>query len=316
MALFGRRGAAVPRLTPELDDVELGRVRKRLTSTGASSSHALGAAVMEQLLDGTGTDWDRRAHRLAVLADVAPPSVQHSWVTWQPRNPDALTLFAWGVMLRAREHQQLNAAEAEGAIQACMHASAARPFDPNPWVVRLGLLRIARRPPNEVFPLWAEITRRDPWHREAHLQMLGYLSPDECGSRGQVMDFLDEVRALAPERTPTAGLALSAFVDHYHATLDQGGLNALTAAHLWERMDAAQLLDSASVHWPLSGYLSHAAALADLNFLAYALVEARRPKDAAEAFRAIKGVVTADPWGRASDDPVGTFVNYWQKAGS
>ncbi len=53
-----------------------------------------------------------------------------------------------------------------------------------------------------------------------------------------------------------------------------------------------------------------AEALADLNLLAYALIQANRSGDAAEVFPAVSGVVTPWPWG-LDGDPVQQFA-YWQ----
>ncbi|MFM9551192.1 hypothetical protein ACKI19_02595 [Streptomyces caniscabiei] len=313
MALLGRRRGTT-RIAPELDDADLGKVRKRLVDRGSSGGRSLAVAMIEQLLRDTGRDWDRRAHRLSVLAESASPALQRSWAEEQAQDPDAQLLFAWGVLLRARYEEQPVPGETREALDACEHAAALRPEDPTPWVVRLGLLRLWRRPSQEVFPLWDEIVRRDPWHREAHFQMLGYLSPWECGSHAQTVDFLDRVRAGAAPTAPTAGLEIAALVDLYQGTLDQGGLEALTAVHLWSRPNAVAALGRAMADWPRAGYLTHAAAVADLNLLAYALVQAKRAGEAGEVFRAIGGLVTAYPWALESGDPVATFGAWQQRA--
>ncbi|MEE1761330.1 hypothetical protein [Streptomyces sp. SP18BB07] len=143
--------------------------------------------------------------------------------------------------------------EFEQAFRACAAAARLDPYDPNPWVVRLGLLRQWRRPPTEVFPIWREIVARDPWHREAHLQMYGYLSPRECGSLAQSMDFVDQVRATAPATAPTAGLPLLALIDRYHTARSQGGVQALTADRLWSGYEATRILETAQAAWPEPG---------------------------------------------------------------
>jgi len=314
MALLGRRRNSA-RLAPELDDIDLGKVRKRLVDKRASGGHGLAVALIEQLLRDTGRDWDRRAHRMSVFAESTSPNLQRSWAEEQPQEPDAQLLYAWGVMLRTRYEENPDAAETREAIDACARATALRPEDPNPWVVRLGLLRLWQRPEAEVFPLWHQIVRCDPWHREAHLQMLGYLSPRECGSRRQTVEFLDRVRAKAAPTAPTAGLEIAALIDHYHGTVDQGGVEALTAVHLWSRPDAEAALGRALAAWTRPGYLTHAAAVADLNLLAYALVQARQGAQAGEVFASIGGLVTVDPWVRESGDPLQSFSNWQQRTG-
>ncbi|MFH0175910.1 hypothetical protein [Streptomyces cacaoi] len=312
MSLLGRRKAA-PRLTPELDDADLGHVCRRLTDRGVGSSRSLAVALIEKLVDSTGWDWDRRCHRFAVLAETSLPGVQRLWMDRRPDDADALTLFAWGVMTRGR-HTPPAADEFQLAWHACLEAARLRPFDPCPWIVRLGLLRQQRRPNEEVFPLWREITARDPWNREAHLQMFGYLSPWECGTRGQLLDFVDEVRVVAPTSAPTVALPLHSVVERYHSALDQGGVGALTAVRLWEQGEATQVLDAATSTWLRPGHLTHAALLADLNLLAYALSEARKPALAADVFTAVGGRVTPFPWNRGGADAVSGFIAARERA--
>ncbi|MFD5228733.1 hypothetical protein ACFWJ5_09350 [Streptomyces qaidamensis] len=312
MPLLGRR-KPTPRLTPELDDTELGHVCRRLAERGVGSPRALAVAVIEKLLDDTGGDWDRRCHRLAVLAEVSLPGVQRLWMERRPDHPDALTLFAWGIMARGR-HAPPSPDECQMAWHACVEASRLRPADPSPWIVRLGLLRQRRRPNHEVFALWREITARDPWNREAHLQMFGYLSPQECGTRGQMLDFVDEVRAVAPASAPTAAMPLWSLVERYHAALGQGGVGALTAVHLWEHGEAVHVLEVATATWLRPGHLTHATLLADLNMLVYALCEARKHASAAEVFAAVGGKITPFPWSRGGADPVSAFLSAQKRA--
>jgi hypothetical protein len=137
MAL-GRSRKPTPRLAAELGDTELGRECRQLAGRG--TARTLAAAVIERLLKDTGQDGDRRAHRLAVLAAVTRPATQRSWMEQQPGNPDAHTLFAWGTMVRG-SHAPPSHAEFEQAVEACATAAGLEPYDPNPWVARLGLLR-------------------------------------------------------------------------------------------------------------------------------------------------------------------------------
>ncbi|MGW1267094.1 hypothetical protein [Streptomyces sp. NPDC002491] len=311
MSLLSRR-KATPRLTPELDDTDLGNVCRRLADRGVGNSRSLAIAVIEKLLDSTGEDWDRRCHRLGVLAEVSLPGVQRLWMDRRPDHPDALTLFAWGVTARGR-HTPPAADESRLAWHACLKAAELRPADPASWIVRLGLLRLWRRPDDEVLPLWSEITARDPWNREAHLQMYGYLPPRECGTRGRVLDFVDQVRAVAPPSAATAALPLWSLVERYHAALDQGGVSALTAPHLWEHKEAIEVLETAAATWLRPGHLTHSSRLADLNLLAYALGEARKPALAAGVFAAVGGRVTPSPWSRGGGDAVSAFVAAQQR---
>ncbi|PWI42766.1 hypothetical protein [Streptomyces sp. ICBB 8177] len=307
MPIFGpRRGT--PRLAPELDDAALGRVRKQLEAASSPGALSIRVDQVEQVLRDAGTDWDRRMHRLVVLARAADPAVAQSWRRRHPQQPDPVMFGAWVDLVRGRWQGAL--ADPRALIDDCYRAADLAPDDPGPWVALLGALRTMARPLNEVLPIWREATARDPWNREAHLQMLGYLSPEECGSHVQVLDFVDSVRSAVPPDAPTAGVELIALVERHLRTVSSGGLNALMATRQWAQPQVAAALDQALTDWLKPGFLTHAAAIADLNLLAYALVQANRGLDAAQVFQAIGGLVTPWPWG-LDGDPVRQFT-YWQ----
>lgn len=144
------------------------------------------------------------------------------------------------------------------AADTCRHAAELSPLDPVPWVILLGILRLLGRPAAELRPVWQEITDREPWNREAHLCVLGYLSRGECGSAAQVLDFVEGVRATAPDRSPVTGPELAELVDRHHWSATQGGLEALTAHHLWSRPHAARALGNAAALRSRPGHLTHA----------------------------------------------------------
>lgn len=311
--ILGRHRKPAPRLAAEVDDTELGPVCRRLTGRGTGHTRVLVAPLVQRLLDDAGDDWDRRARRLAVLTASTRPSTQRSWAQHDSRHPDAHTLFAWEAMARGTRTPTADA-EFDEAVGAGVTAARLRPHDPNPWVVRLGLLRQRRRPRTEVFPVWREIAARDPWHREPHVQMYGYLSPRECGSHAQSMEFGDRAQAAIPATAPAAGLPLMALIDRYHAALSREGVHGLMADRLRDGPEASRVLDRALQAWTPAGQLRHAAALADLNLLAYALTAARDTARVATVFGAVAGVVTPHPWGHGGYDPVLTFPHAQRRA--
>jgi hypothetical protein len=81
----------------------------------------------------------------------------------------------------------------------------------------------------------------------------------------------------------------------------------------WSRPAATRALDHAARHWTRPGFLRHAAALADLNLLAYALMAADRRSEARPLFEALGGVVTPWPW-RTHGDPLVAFEQTRRKA--
>lgn len=312
MPVFRRRKDNVPRMAPELDDVTLGRVRKRVeTAWSRGSLDTAVMATMGQLLDDAGEDWDRRAHRLAVLAASAGRGLPGIWRRHSPRDPGALLLHAWSDLLRAREPG--SAVDLAETRETCRMAADLAPADPTPWTLQLAVLRLERRPSQELSAIWREIKARDPWNREAHLQALGYLSPDECGSSALVLDLLDGVRNSMPPDAPAAGLELTALVRAHQRAVATGGLSALGAGEIWRRPDAARALDHAARYWPAPGYLHHAQAMADLNVLAYALIKSARMTEAAITLRATKGIATPWPWS-LDGDPLERFTHHFERA--
>ncbi|GHE08298.1 hypothetical protein [Streptomyces alanosinicus] len=311
--LSSRRRRA--RLASELDDQDLGRLLKSLvatTRTGTIATTELCVAQMSRLLEQDPGDWDRRTHRVDVLAGyLAGSHLPRSWATREPRSADALVLHAWTQLAQGRAQGRLE--DPDAAIETCLRAAELAPEDPTPWVALLAVARLERREQSQIFGVWNEVLARDRWNREAYLSMLTYLSPKEAGSRVQVLDFVDSLRARMPANAPCAATELTAQVLQYHAILDRGGFEALVARNHWSQAMAAQALDRAAHTWGQPGFLRHARALADLNLLAYALMAADRRGEARAVFETVGGIVTAWPW-QTGGDPVTEFDQARQKA--
>ncbi|MER7578806.1 hypothetical protein [Kitasatospora sp. NPDC097691] len=309
MSLFRRNRASGPGLRPELGDVELGRVRRQLKSPGLPGQNAIQVDQVERLLRETGTDWDRRGHRFAVLAETAAPSsLARNWRLRRAQNPDALIFEAWVELVRGRFAGKMD--DARAAADNCYTAADLAPEDPTPWVVLLGILRLMRADSRELVAVWHEVAQRDQWNREAHLQMLRYLSPEECGSRSAQLNFVDTIRSSAPPTAPTAGVELTALVDEHARTTAGGGVEALLVRRQWTHNRAVNALDTALHGWSRLGGLHHAAAAADLNLLAFSLIQAGRAGESGDTFRRIDNAVTAWPW-TLIGDPLQEFT-YWQ----
>ncbi|WP_035792257.1 hypothetical protein [Kitasatospora mediocidica] len=309
MSILQRFRSSGPHLAPELDDRDLGRVCKQLDTPPMPGLTDIQLDQIERLIRNAGTDWDRRSHRFSVIAEsVAESSLARSWLRRRPNSADALILQAWAALAYGRRAGVMD--DARAAAEGCYRAADIQPNDPTPWLVLIGILRLVRCDQKDMAEAWNELTARDAWNREAHLQMLGYLSPEECGSHGQVLDFVDNVRYRIPAGAPAAGLELTAVVDQHHRTVARGGVDALMARKQWTQARAQSALDRALADWTKPGHLQHAAALADLNLLAYALVQAKRLPEAEVVFQLIGRTVTPWPW-RLEGDPVRQFA-YWQ----
>ncbi|MFG3055149.1 hypothetical protein ACGFZP_29970 [Kitasatospora sp. NPDC048239] len=309
MSILRRFRSSGPRLLPELDDVDLGRVRRQLNSLGIPGQGAIQVDQVERLVQQAGTDWDRRGHRLAVLAEAAAPSgLARSWRLRRPNSADPMVFEAWVELVRGRHAGRME--DARAAADHCYRATGVVPEDPTPWVVLLGILRLMRADSRELFAVWNEVVERDPWNREAHLQMLRYLSPEECGSRGRQLEFVDTVRTSVPSTAPAVAVELTALVDEHARVAAKGGVEGLLVRRQWTNSRAARALDAALAEWPRPGHLRHAAARADLNLLAFALVQAGRPRESAAAFDLIGDTATAWPW-VLDGEPLQEF-GYWR----
>ncbi|MFF3515788.1 hypothetical protein [Streptomyces sp. NPDC002573] len=307
MKLLRRGRRAVPRLVPELGDFELGRMLGRASGVIRPTEQDFVVAAVEHLLRESAEDWDRCTHRVRVLARTGNHRLFEAWCSQRAEDPYALVLNAWSTLELALVNGDLTILR--HLERTCRRSAELMPGHPTPWVALLAVQRRLQRSPHEVMQVLREITRRDPWHREAYRQMLCYLSPEECGSVASLLDFVDEAQEDLPPDAPAIGLHLAALTDVYHRTVLKSNIGWITSRHYWAAPPAKRVLDQAAAHWTRPGFLSHAAALADLNLLAYALVEAGRMQEAADAFRAIDGTVTTWPWG-VRGDPVHMF-SHW-----
>ncbi|WP_367318288.1 hypothetical protein [Streptomyces sp. HUAS ZL42] len=314
MPLFSTRGKT-PRLAPELDDVELGRLLKRLRSTKRSSPAGatdIAVAQIAQVLDQDPQNFDRRTHRLSVLAGFLSEShLPAAWVKREPQNVNALVLYS----LAELEHGRSSGALTDGSAtwRRCHLAADLDPQNPSPWVAMLGIARLMRAHRREVFAIWDEIVARDRWHREAHLSMLHYLGPQESGSLSRAIEFADSELTRMPPNAPCAAVELEVHLMRYHSAKARGGAEALLARDQWGSPQTAQFLDRAQATWPRLAFFSHAAAVSDLNLLAYALTAAGRLRGAAPVFEAVGGRVTSWPW-RCEGDPLTVFESARNKA--
>ncbi|MGW0697949.1 hypothetical protein ACWD0A_01105 [Streptomyces sp. NPDC002867] len=291
------------RLRPELDDLPLVRALTHLEAQIAAQGNNLaecndrGALTypIEQALRDPGEDWDRRMHRLLIFSSLPDAHVlAGQWRAWNPACADAMLLQAFADITRARAGGA--GSDLSATVSLCQDAAELAPADPAPWVGLLSYYRLVRAPWAQIHPAWTAVNARDPWNREAHRQMLHYVSPEECGSNVLTVQFTDSVIASAPSGSPVVALSLTASLHRYRRALAAGGITALTARRHWDQPHERVLVDEALATWPQPGFLRHAAALADLNLLAYVLTKAARPQDAWPVFEATAAVATSWPW--------------------
>lgn len=104
-----------------LDDAELAAARTALAQGRWQTARSL--------LARTGDEWDRRGHRVAVLAqEQACVPWTRDWLLAEPDSVDAAVLLALGQVRRALRGKE----KPVRAREACHAAAALAPVDPTP----------------------------------------------------------------------------------------------------------------------------------------------------------------------------------------
>ncbi|GAA3782181.1 hypothetical protein ACFS5L_24270 [Streptomyces phyllanthi] len=299
-------------IRPELDDEPLHTTLAELRPSG--QLHGLGAGstrpVWEpaaQLLRATGRDWDRRAHRVSVLARSLPAVVSQRWAADRPGDGDALVLRAFVEATRAPAEGYTAVRRAE---QTCLSAAGACPEDPLPWLALLSLMYSCAVPVKDAVPVWTEAVNRAPWHRTAYHRLLSYLSPRGHGTVPDMMDFAWQAAARAPQGSPVALLPVAARVELTAHRQGSTPLPALGTSGEWNEPRAAEEIGVALEGWFRTTAVAHAEAVTDLNVLAFGLTRAHLPDEAAPVFQRIGRHMTHHPWDLLPE-PERTFL-YWR----
>lgn len=202
----GRKRAAQA-FDAALDDAELVAAR-------ASFKQGRWTAV-RALLAATGDDWDRRGHRVTVLAqESAALAWARDWQLAEPESADAAVLLGSAVVQRALKGKE----RPERAREACHTAAALAPADPTPW---LGLLILERAlgAEDDVVQLFDEVRHRYADHHHAHHLMVARLA-ERRAEAGQdplheVYDFANWAAEQAPADSPLAILPVVAHAERY-----------------------------------------------------------------------------------------------------
>ncbi|MGV9421808.1 hypothetical protein ACWDU8_30260 [Streptomyces sp. NPDC003388] len=282
-----------------LDDAELLAARAALAQGRRQATRAL--------LLRTGDDWDRRGHRLTVLAG-APQAVDwaQDWLLAEPESPDAAALRALALVRRSLRGKE----SPDRARAACRAAAALAPADPTPW---LGLLQLARTqgPEREVLDAFAELRERHPEHHHAHHLLVARLAerPQDGGGESHlVYDLAERAAVEAPADSPLAVLPVVAYAERYRVLAATGLAPSDPAAggH-WSGPRARRVLRAAFDWWLEWEHDEHPRRHTDLNHLAFAMSCAGRPAEAAALFRRIGRHATRVPWAYPHREPWPAF---------
>ncbi|MEU1308662.1 hypothetical protein ABZ419_07180 [Streptomyces cinnamoneus] len=307
-----------PAFDPALDDSELATVRDALARGRWADARLL--------LARTGDDWDRRGHRLVVLAE-GPTSATwaREWQLAEPGSPDAAALLACATVFRA-----VSGKDAPDTARAlCLTAARLAPRDPTPW---LGILMLAHRTgtADERVRAFDQVRARHRDHHHAHHLMAACLAEHQEGDRDdplhEVYDFASWAAEQAPADSPLAVLPVVAHAERYRV-LARAGLEPADPARSghWSTRRARQVMKAAFDWWlewdidedtadaeDAAGAAdttgtAHPRRKVDLNYLAHAKLHEGRPAEAAALLTRIGPHATHAPWSYPYRDPRKAF---------
>jgi hypothetical protein len=309
MAVF-RSKAFKASFDPAFDDLDLAEARDEFAQGRWEPAR--------DLLEDSRRNWDRRAHRVKVLAETASAAAWvERWQSLDPHNADAVTLRAQIETVRlVRARTQVKDPgtnkTARDVEELCRRAASLSPKDPVPWISLITLARAQGVPRDELWSRWHGMRERDPWSRDGHHQTLIYLFGSWQGSHAEMYDFAYWLAGEAPEGSPLAMLPLVAHAESYRShsadkrTVVRAGLDMM-----WTEDQVSLDLDRILTTWYLRHEREHAQAKADLNYLAHALIYADRHADARPVLKAIGPHVTRLPWAYTGE-PEASFT-YWRQ---
>jgi hypothetical protein len=295
----GRRRAAQV-FDAALDDADLATARSALAQGRWQA--------VRTLLARTGDDWDRRGHRVTVLAEEPYCAAwARDWLLAEPDSADAATLLALALVRRCLRGK----AKPARAREACALAAARAPEDPTPW---LGLLQLEREVGDDtvVVRTFEQVRARHAEHHHAHHLMVARLA-ERRADAGQdplheVYDFASWAAEEAPADSPIAVLPVVAHAERYRVLAAAGFEPADPAASgHWTGRRARQVMKAAFDWWLEWEHEGHPRRLVDLNFLAHAKVCEGRGAEAAALFHRIGDHPTPAPWSYPDRDPHPAF---------
>ncbi|WP_406306881.1 hypothetical protein OHA61_37555 [Streptomyces sp. NBC_00885] len=294
MALaWNRRRSAAPHYDQTFGDKALSAACEDMVMGRWEGAHEL-------LATSPHRDWDRRSHRIRLLAHTAADKrIVEAWQTAQPHSADALVLRADTEVMRhfaaARTSTIPGPDILDRTAHICLNAADAFPQDPHPWVSLITLGRLYENGAQAMNRWWPELLARDPYHREAHHQALRYMTARWHGSHGQAYAFARDCAVYAPAGSPLLVMPQVARAEEFRHRTENEGVSPHAMVGYWagERWDLMETMERwIAVRSPVEA----AQDVADLNHLAHALAQAGLLVEAATVFDLLKGRATRVPW--------------------
>ncbi|MFI8189015.1 hypothetical protein ACIF8T_09495 [Streptomyces sp. NPDC085946] len=295
----GRRRTA-PVFDEALDDADLVDARAALAQGRWQTTRSL--------LVRTGDDWDRRGHRVTVLArEPYCAAWAREWLLAEPESADATVLLALAQVRRALHGKE----KPPRAREACRAAAALVPADPTPWLGLL-MLECALGDEADVVQLFDEVRARYADHHHAHHLVVARLAERRADAGAdplhEVYDFANWAAEQAPADSPLAILPVIAHAERYRVLAAAGHEPAdPVASEHWTGRRARQVMKAAFDWWLEWEFEGHPRRLVDLNFLAHAKVCEGRGAEAAALFHRIGDHATQAPWSYPDRDPRTAF---------
>ncbi|MGW0393277.1 hypothetical protein ACWDYJ_20720 [Streptomyces sp. NPDC003042] len=251
-------------------------------------------------------DWDRRAHRVRLLADAAADRrTVDVWHASDPDDPDAAVLRADTEVMRMFAAARGGAMPAPDSLdhvaRLCLRAGDLAPADPHPYVCLVTLARLYEGGDPNMGHWWRELRARDPYHREGHHQTLRYFSARWHGSNGEAYNFAWDAAAYAPPGSPLAVLPQVARAEQYRHQRETERRSAIGLATHWSGERARWDLRAALARWIAERTKAYAQDVADLNYLAHGLVHAGMERESAAVFALLGNRATLVPWSYSGD---------------
>ncbi|MEY9888761.1 hypothetical protein ABIA35_002010 [Catenulispora sp. MAP12-49] len=318
MAAKTRNDVLRVNMDPALGDLALAEARDALASGEWGPARDVLAETRSAV---DGPQWDRRSHRVRVLAEaVANSSWVERWQVLEPVNPDAALLRAQVETVRTLRAALTGGAgvpeTAAEALDLCTHAAEMAPEDPTPWVIMLTLARAADRGRKsgreEFWQHWQQMRALDALNRDGHHEALIYLFDAWCGSHQEMYDFAYWLAGEAPPGSPLAALPLVAHAEVFR-TANVGVPRQRQAPHAhWSRDLVTADVDRVLRSWLGSAIEPHAQADLDRNYLLHAMVYSGLvdTDETRALYDAIGSHAMRVPWSYTGD-PAATFL-YWR----
>ncbi|OKI60549.1 hypothetical protein [Streptomyces sp. MJM1172] len=299
MAWKRRRSAAAPQYDPAFTDGALSEACQDIAAGRWQGPRDLLAA-------GAAHDWDRRTHRIRLLANAAADKrVVEAWQASEPHSLDAVVLRADTEVMRmfavARGGTIPVRDLLDHTARICLRACEAAPADPHPWLSLITLARLYEGGHASMGRWWQELRARDPYHREGHHQGLRYMSARWHGSHGQAYNFARDSAAAAPPGSALAVLPQVARAEQFRHRVEAEGRAGLDLLHHWSGDAARWDLRTTMERWLAARTVPAAQDVADLNCLAHGLVHAGMLPEAAHVFGLLDGRATRVPWSYTGD---------------